>query len=848
MPDMWHHSLPMYTLNTGDKGPPQSWLDCTTIHREFSMGITACHATNVLLDTARTQSASCLKERPGYQCFSGRDDHMFFVTYGDNAFQPMSQQGAACSVTPTRHFFASRFDYDSARDVMAAFPGGFVMPRAPGDNGQEKEAEEEASEVQCKPADPADLTLRVPGRTMFVPRMYRDHTNIYHSISDMFHAFTQAISFGWTAGGGSDGSDGSGGGVPECMGPTGRAPGTCTLSLVVEDIRILFVDEYLERPLEHMWEDLFTRPLFLHAPPAPPGAGGAATARTWTREVPSEPHLSLPPRARRFSDFGLPQWSTYISAQTNLSAHLAGWQAQRGASTRRSGGGERDVLFPITVAGQPQHEQQQQQMQSLQDATTGVHEAQDAPSLLARAAVLSPGVTAHSGGFAPKLLFEEWGLSSPTFTSIFHGTTRAKIAHSGGEQPYWGSGSSSSTVYSDVVMNTNVPRTASGPSYWDLLHAALPPGRVPAIRLLPEGAPDGRGSGGAGSGVAAGPHHMTISPGQQYWTVNSGRSTVLMQMFRRQLLAKVTSALSGASAGKGAGGDGGSHSLREAFSVTLEFDITLDPPVLDAVCVNSASLLRLDTVLWPLHTSGTAGPDVDDERPPVLRITIIQRQSPGGPPASRGISNIKELVAELQDVEYGVRRSNSTHGSAGEAMGRTQVQVVQLHRLTPAEQFNIMRYTDILVAMHGAALVHLLSLPPWAAVMELDTSPPAHAELEGEHEVFEACCTAFESFSMWGGIEYVRLEENTVGRFRYVTDMPQCSVERIVASKLRSPAECRRLKRPSTSEVDLLAMRHHVGTLGVRVLERKEMHAALRHDGSDDDDDDDGRKDDKCGR
>ena len=318
-------------------------------------------------------------------------------------------------------------------------------------------------------------------------------------------------------------------------------------------------------------------------------------------------------------------------------------------------------------------------------------------------------------------------------------------------------------------------------------------------------------------------------------------------MFRRQLLAKVTSALSGESAGNG-GGD--SHDLREAFSVTMEFDDGGLAPDLCAVWLNSASLLRLDTVLWPLRTPGVAGPDVGGKaeggsaptaRPgaahhdeqfgegaPVLRITIIERQSPDGPPTSRGISNIKELVAELQELEYGAGRSSSAHGSAGEAIGGTQVQVVRLDRLAITEQFNIMRYTDVLIGVHGAGLVHLLSLPPWAAVMELDTAPPPNKELEGEDEDYEEFSTSFETFSMWGGIEYLRLAENTGGRFHFLRDMPQCSQEQVGTSKVARPRECRRLKRASTSEVDLLAIREHVGAIGVRVLERKQMHASLR--------------------
>ena len=519
MLEFWERTQPMYMVNQTSNGPSQPWLQCTSIRREFTGDITACHGADVLLDTARTHSASCLRWRPGSRCDRGPAGRLHFVLFDDDAFQPMSQQGAACSVTRTRHFSPSLFDPEYNKVIMAAFPGGFFVPAAPGGTDG----------VQCKPADPADLTLLVPGRTMFVPRMYKEHTNIYQAITDMFHAYMQAISFGWSA----EAGDGDGYG-PHCMAPTGRPSSTCTLSLVVEDIRILFVDEFLERPLEQMWEDLFTRPLYPHTPPSPPRAGAALTARTWCREMPSDPHLRLPPHARCLSEFGLPLWTSYISAQRDLSSHLAAWQTQRETSTRRGGGGggERDVLFPVAVAVQQQQQQQQQQLlQSLQDASTGVYEVQDAPTLIARAAKLSsdtfPGAE-ETAVRAPKLLFEEWGLSSPTFTSIFHGTTRTKIAHSGEELPYWGTGSSSSTVYSDAETNTKVPGTASESSYWDLLHAALPPGQAPTVRLLREGAADGGGSGGSGSGVAAGPHHMMISPEQQYWTVNSGRSTILM--------------------------------------------------------------------------------------------------------------------------------------------------------------------------------------------------------------------------------------------------------------------------------------------------------------------------------
>ena len=88
-------------------------------------------------------------------------------------------------------------------------------------------------------------------------------------------------------------------------------------------------------------------------------------------------------------------------------------------------------------------------------------------------------------------------------------------------------------------------------------------------------------------------------------------------------------------------------------------------------------------------------------------------------------------------------------GEAGVAL----VKKVDMVQLTFQAQLALMAGTDVLVGMHGAALSHVVYLPPWAGVMELWPK---------DHDMWRC----FEHLTQLTGPAYQRWENKNDKRFR----------------------------------------------------------------------------------
>ena len=129
----------------------------------------------------------------------------------------------------------------------------------------------------------------------------------------------------------------------------------------------------------------------------------------------------------------------------------------------------------------------------------------------------------------------------------------------------------------------------------------------------------------------------------------------------------------------------------------------------------------------------------------VITVTFISRR-PYNKHVShafvgRQVDNEAELVGAM--LETGRFRKATLH-----------VQLVDMVHLSLEEQVRLIARSDVLVGMHGAALSHMLAMPPWGGVFELWPKPTD-------------MWRCFEHMARWAGLAYGRLAASgTAPQFR----------------------------------------------------------------------------------
>eukprot|EP00041_Stephanoeca_diplocostata_P020440 m.457861 g.457861 ORF g.457861 m.457861 type:complete len:332 (+) comp21579_c0_seq40:1812-2807(+) len=181
-------------------------------------------------------------------------------------------------------------------------------------------------------------------------------------------------------------------------------------------------------------------------------------------------------------------------------------------------------------------------------------------------------------------------------------------------------------------------------------------------------------------------------------------------------------------------------------------------PNTEAVCNHSSVMLGMRDLL--LDTSGLVDTVPLSHRVPtreerVLQVTYVLRGTSKTASAThiRDIYSPEALVAGLRTVE-GVR-----------------VGVYDFGEMTIAQQGRVVRETDILVAVHGAALTWSFFLPSTAAVVEI---------------VLGTYCTCYSNVATWCGLLYLGIEFGEDGyketfspRYSEVTDAVKSTVDSI---------------------------------------------------------------------
>jgi hypothetical protein len=119
-------------------------------------------------------------------------------------------------------------------------------------------------------------------------------------------------------------------------------------------------------------------------------------------------------------------------------------------------------------------------------------------------------------------------------------------------------------------------------------------------------------------------------------------------------------------------------------------------PALDETLGDAAGYTALRQLAWARAEAELGAPAPRTPSSPPM-VTLVQR------PRTRALVN-----------------ANATLDAVLAALSpQAQGRIVLLEALTPAAQVQLMRTTDVLVAVHGAALSNLLFLPPTATVVEL---------------------------------------------------------------------------------------------------------------------------------
>lgn len=182
----------------------------------------------------------------------------------------------------------------------------------------------------------------------------------------------------------------------------------------------------------------------------------------------------------------------------------------------------------------------------------------------------------------------------------------------------------------------------------------------------------------------------------------------------------------------------------------------------DSSCQLPTSLFQgfRQFMLEPFGLAATVAPGLGGEGsaapPPPLRVRLVSRKpSRARRKMARQIANEEELMEAMQAAADKVMAAaasggeQSGGGREGQRQGqeqglRVEVSKLDLGELSLPEQLAVVGETDVLVAMHGAALAYTLLMRPHAAVVEL--WPQA-----------DGIWRCYEHFSRWGGLLYRRL-------------------------------------------------------------------------------------------
>ncbi|XP_006815270.1 uncharacterized protein LOC102800924 [Saccoglossus kowalevskii] len=122
--------------------------------------------------------------------------------------------------------------------------------------------------------------------------------------------------------------------------------------------------------------------------------------------------------------------------------------------------------------------------------------------------------------------------------------------------------------------------------------------------------------------------------------------------------------------------------------------------------IQPENILYLDKFQQRILSSYGLGECVSVPNCKKLRIRFLARHDRIYHPRSKGIgrrtSNEQELIEVLEDV-----------------FPYEDIKALNFHSIPFSKQLYEIRHTDILISMHGAALTHVLFMPPYSALLEI---------------------------------------------------------------------------------------------------------------------------------